>query len=206
MELTAAPSYGLKSWMVGRRARRGEWGCPSVGLSVCAPGRALRAQEFCAAPRAGRSAGGLFPVWTQYTISRTQKGQENGGNMKIFSRQARTRPAPRMAGTAAGGCAVPLQALVSPAHGGNSPGPRGGCARGAPALPRRLRSFPEAAVPAVVRLRNVVDQARAIEREGEAPAARRARVARFVYAELRPLRPRQEEGDFSASSLHLFAI
>lgn len=100
MELTAAPSYGLKSWMVGRRARRGEWGCPSVGLSVCAPGRALRAQEFCAAPRAGRSAGGLFPVWTQYTISRTQKGQENGGNMEIFSRLARTRPAPRMAGTA----------------------------------------------------------------------------------------------------------
>ena len=120
MELTAAPSYGLKSWMVGRRACRGEWGCPSVGLSVCAPGRALRAQEFCAAPRAGRSAGGLFPVWTQYTISRTQKGQENGGNMEIFSRLARTRPAPRMAGTAAGGCAVPLQALVSPAHGGTA--------------------------------------------------------------------------------------
>lgn len=120
MELTAAPSYGLKSGMVGRRACRGEWGCPSVGLSVCAPGRALRAQEFCAAPRAGRSAGGLFPVWTQYTISRTQKGQENGGNMEIFSRLARTRQprswrerpqaaapslcrrssAPRMAGTA----------------------------------------------------------------------------------------------------------
>lgn len=175
MELTAAPSYGLKSGMVGRRACRGEWGCPSVGLSVCAPGRALRAQEFCAAPRAGRSAGGLFPVWTQYTISRTQKGQENGGNMEIFSRLARTRPAPRMAGTAAGGCAVPLQALVSPAHGGNSPGPRGGCARGlrpfrAGYAPSPRPPSPPSSGSAMSSIRPARSSAKAKRRQRAAPA------------------------------------